>query len=381
MTGVPAVPEVEHGATPAATAAGRHSFRFDGDANEYFRIWVVNLFLSVITLGVYSAWAKVRKKRYLYGNTWVAGANFDYHGNPVSILKGRAIAVAVFLAYTLLDDFFPKVAYVLLIGAIGVMPWLVLRTLQFNALNSSYRHLRFHFHGRYPEALAAMVPLAVWPMLGLVVALGGVTPDTASRARDMWLLAAPTLAFFAVYPLVVGSLRRYHLNHLAYGDARFSLEVPIGRFYAIYFKAAVLFMGASMLAGLTILMFPGGMGTALAVTYQAMYLLIGAATFAYTRSRIANLVFNAARVQGGVRFESTLSAKALGKMYFQNIVAIAATVGLAVPWAVIRTARYRAECLFLACDDDPAGALAGISRPVAAAGDEIADVFDVDVSL
>jgi Zn-dependent protease with chaperone function len=32
----------------------------------------VNLFLTIVTLGIYPAWAKVRKKRYLYGNTWVA---------------------------------------------------------------------------------------------------------------------------------------------------------------------------------------------------------------------------------------------------------------------------------------------------------------------
>jgi hypothetical protein len=43
--------------------------QFTGSAREYFRIWIVNLFFTLVTLGVYSAWAKVRKKRYLYGNT------------------------------------------------------------------------------------------------------------------------------------------------------------------------------------------------------------------------------------------------------------------------------------------------------------------------
>ena len=36
---------------------------FDGPAAEYFRIWIVNLLLTLLSLGVYSAWAKVRKAR------------------------------------------------------------------------------------------------------------------------------------------------------------------------------------------------------------------------------------------------------------------------------------------------------------------------------
>ena len=39
-----------------------HPFKFTGKASEYFGIWIVNLFLSLITLGIYSAWAKVLLK-------------------------------------------------------------------------------------------------------------------------------------------------------------------------------------------------------------------------------------------------------------------------------------------------------------------------------
>ncbi|MED5348372.1 MAG: DUF898 family protein, partial [Pseudomonadota bacterium] len=42
-------------------------FQFHGEGGEFFRIWIVNLVLSIVTLGIYSAWAKVRTKRYFYG--------------------------------------------------------------------------------------------------------------------------------------------------------------------------------------------------------------------------------------------------------------------------------------------------------------------------
>src|SRR5690349_15587002 len=87
---------------PAAPAMAPplEPFEFRGRAGEYFGIWIVNLFLTIVTLGIYSAWAKVRKKRYFYGNTWLAGSNFEYHGRPLAILKGRLIAFAAFIAYS-----------------------------------------------------------------------------------------------------------------------------------------------------------------------------------------------------------------------------------------------------------------------------------------
>lgn len=44
-------------------------FSFTGTGSEYFRIWIVNLLLSIVTLGIYSAWAKVRRMKYFYRNT------------------------------------------------------------------------------------------------------------------------------------------------------------------------------------------------------------------------------------------------------------------------------------------------------------------------
>ena len=75
-------------------------FTFGGTGSEYFRIWVVNILLTVLTLGIYSAWAKVRRMQYFYRNTRLAGAGFDYHAEPLAILKGRIIAAMLFGAIT-----------------------------------------------------------------------------------------------------------------------------------------------------------------------------------------------------------------------------------------------------------------------------------------
>jgi uncharacterized membrane protein YjgN (DUF898 family) len=61
-------------------------FEFRGSGAEYFRIWIVNLLLTIVTLGIYSAWAKVRRLRYFYGNTYLDGHSFEFHGRPLAIL-------------------------------------------------------------------------------------------------------------------------------------------------------------------------------------------------------------------------------------------------------------------------------------------------------
>ena len=60
----------------------------------------MNIILTILTLGIYSAWAKVRHKKYIYGSARLNGAGFEYLADPAKILKGRMIVV-VFLVITL----------------------------------------------------------------------------------------------------------------------------------------------------------------------------------------------------------------------------------------------------------------------------------------
>src|SRR6201988_318105 len=81
---------------------------FTGTAAEYFRIWIVNLFFSLVTLGIYSAWAKVRKRRYFYGSTRLDGDSFDYFARPKAILNGRILAPINLATYPLAGELYPQ---------------------------------------------------------------------------------------------------------------------------------------------------------------------------------------------------------------------------------------------------------------------------------
>lgn len=79
-------------------------------------------------LGIYSAWAKVRRQRCFYGNTSLAGSAFEYHGEPLKILKGRLIAVAALAVYSACTRVWPLSAFVLVPLRALAAPWVIVRS-------------------------------------------------------------------------------------------------------------------------------------------------------------------------------------------------------------------------------------------------------------
>lgn len=374
-----AAPGVLRQAVPAAPPPSRERFQFTGNAAEYFGIWVVNLFLTVVTLGLYSAWAKVRRKRYFYGNTWVGGANFEYHGDPVAILKGRLLAFAAFAAYTAASYFSQKLAAAIALAFLPALPWLLVRSFAFNAVNAGHRNLRFHFRARYREALSAIAPLFILPVLWLV--LPEVDEAAMARGEANWLaLFLPTIVLAILYPYVVARLSLLRVSHSSFGAAPFGCDATVGAFYVIYLIAlgllAVLAMSFSLAAAPLL-----ALGTWALGVLPVLYVLLGAILFGYTQSRVGNLVFNRSELAGRVRFASTLSARRLASIYAVNAAAIVFSLGLAIPWAAMRTARYRAECLALECEGGLEGFAADVATGVGAAGEEMGEMFDMDLSL
>lgn len=359
------------------------SFAFTGKARDYFRVWVVNLFLTIVTLGLYSPWAKVRKKRYLYGHTWLAGSNFDYHGNPWAILKGRLIAFAAFIAYSLAAHFSPRVGAAVLLAMTPAIPWLILRSLAFNAANSSWRHLRFHFAGRYVDALKAIAPFVLIPAGTLLAPL----PERGKPLSGSFALAfLPGLVFVLFYPYVRAQLARLRVNGSAYGSTTFRCNARTRAFYAIYVKAffiAVFFgIGISTVLGGIGAVAAGLSGIAEIAIFMALlaYVVVGGTILGYTQARVGNLLLNTSEM-GGVRLRSHVLARKLMGIYVTNVFAIVCTVGLATPWAVVRTLRYRAACVSVETDTGLDGFSGRAVRAVDATGEEMGDLFAVDLSL
>jgi len=117
-------------------------FTFTGSGGEYFKIWIVNILLTIITLGIYSAWAKVRNKQYFYGNTYLADSSFEYTAEPMQILKGRIIAIIAYFVYSIGASLIPVLNMIFPIILLVATPWIIMKSIAFNAHYSQYRNVR-----------------------------------------------------------------------------------------------------------------------------------------------------------------------------------------------------------------------------------------------
>src|SRR6266704_5624633 len=83
--------------SPAASAPTLRRPSFHGSGGTLLGIHVVNVLLSLVTLGVYYFWAKTRVRRYLFSQTQFEADRFAYHGTAKELLLGFLKAFVVFL--------------------------------------------------------------------------------------------------------------------------------------------------------------------------------------------------------------------------------------------------------------------------------------------
>jgi len=323
-------------ALPSA-AGSAVSLKFTGQAGEYFRIWIVNICLSVVTLGIYSAWAKVRRKRYFYGNTLLEDAAFEYLADPKAILKGRIIVVAAFAAYSAAGQIEPLAGLLLAFVFLGVLPWLIIRALRFNAVNSAHRNVRFGFRAGYRE----MGQFLILPVVLVPLTLG------------------------LLYPYYVYRKKRFFLEHSSFGATPFAFTASAGEYYLVYLKAALMF----------VLFLIGSVAT---VGLGAIPLYIWFA--AYRDGAVARLTWSNTRL-GGLRFGCAWSTGGLFKLYFLNSLGIIFSAGLLAPWAAVRTARYQLKRISLGPRGEIGAFLAAAQEERSAIGDEAGDLLGFDFGL
>ncbi len=347
--------------------------RFHGSGSEYFQIWIVNLLLSILTLGIYSAWAKVRRLQYFYRCTELAGASFEYHGKPLTILKGRIVGLLLLLLYRFGFKISTAVGVLSLLLLAALLPILLRNSLRFRLYNSSYRGLRFRFTGSAAGAYG--------------VFLGGAVGSV--------------LSLYLLLPLFHKLLKEYQHDNSWYGRTRFNFNASVGQFYSIYGRGVLMFLGLLvlllLLAGGAAFMFHGLMPPRVAGAKPDLHAMLAMLPFlmfltfvvylpvvfflaAYFGARLQSLIWTHTRL-GEHRFEYCLSARRLLWIYVSNFVGVVLSLGFYSPWAMVRLARYRAESMTLIPATPLAGIVADEQEQVGAIGEETASVFDIDISF
>ncbi|SDW73323.1 YjgN family protein [Litoreibacter albidus] len=303
-------------------------FEFTGNAKEWFGIWIVNLLLSIVTLGIYSAWAKVRTKKYFHNHTYVEGRNFDYHATGKQILIGRLIVIAAVVVFQIITAILPALGLILLIGLLFAYPWLIVRSMIFNARMTSFSNVRFGFVGTVGQAFMTFL---VYPLL-------------------------MALTLYTTFPIWDRAMKRFSIDNHKLGQAKFKMDAALGPFYKA-FLVAIAWIIVTGLIGVLLTGFnfaefayamesmdndPGQGAAIVGLFYLLFFIAFLPAAFIY-QAMTRNVVYNNTTLEGGHRFASNVTAPQLLWLAVTNMIVVVFTLFLMLPWAQVRMSRYLAS--------------------------------------
>ena len=382
---------------------------FTGSGSEYFRIWIVNLLLILVTLSLYTPWARARKLRYFHGNTLVDGHPLAFHGDPKKMFRGYLLVGAMVVVYSLAGQFSPTAGLIAFLILALVWPALLKSSLQFRLANTSWRGLRFRFTGSVRGAYAALLPLLV--PTAIFLGLTGMIDPEQQEAPPAWF----EWAMLSVFPLMllVGPwlwwrFKKYQHDHYAYAGLETQFKASLGSFFGVFLKTVGVTF-ASMLVGGLLVGIVAAIGAAVAIAMgfsQAglgdlmqnkglvfLLLFLAVPLFAlgviaiygvwipYFAARMQNLVWSKTGSRE-FRFQSDLTFRSALKLTIKNWLLIGLTLGLYWPFAAVAMTRLKLQAIAVLSRVDPQ-TLIGRARTHEgeAAGDAAGDLFGVDIGL
>lgn len=334
-------------------------FQFFGQGAAYFKIWIVNACLTLITLGVYSPWAKVRTLRYFYGQTQLNQRRFDFVGEPKRILAGRLIAIFIYFLFYISGTLSESIFVIGSIAIFLIIPWILRSSMRFMANNSKYSNRRFVFTGKLAEIYVIVIIGAILSML----------------------------TFGLLFPAVWLWYKRYQLDNLNFAGMQMKLNVSVGSVYkAVILPTIAMFVTGAIL-GILIAALQHNSGDNVFSTtavyfifFIFLFYLLSLFFTPFILGHLKKLIWSNTTIGNNV-FQTTLNPVHYAWISVTNTIATIFTLGLFYPWAKIRLSKYELSCLSLHVYDNPSVLEKVADNQESALGEELADIFDIDVSL
>jgi uncharacterized membrane protein YjgN (DUF898 family) len=246
---------------------------FHGTGGSLLGIHIVNVFLTVVTLGVYYFWAKVRVRNYLLSQTEFEGDRFAYHGTGRELLLGFLKAMLLIgVPIVVVNVAIPLITRGPVVhAAAGALSYLMILSFlgfamvgarRYRLSRTSWRGVRFSFRGE----VLAFLKLFVGGSLLSTVTFGLYYPFFETRrygflishsyfgsqkfafdgtGRDLfWRYVLTLLSFVPTLGLswvwFLARKQRYFWDHTSFGDARFHSTVTGSRLLWLMLGNALL---------------------------------------------------------------------------------------------------------------------------------------------
>lgn len=365
---------IDH-ATPRTTKPiKRYSISFTGTSSEFFKIWIVNIALTILTLGIYLPWARVRTQQYFYGHTWLDGHNFEYTANPLVLLRSYAIVFGCYAVFTITNQFDSNASYIISVLFITAFffayPWIVYQSMKFLARNTVYRGIRFGFQGSVADSY---------------ISYGLANLATLFTSG----LALPWAWFMQ---------RSYQFNNIAYGKSKGRFRGDLGNFYTIGLTGVALFavsifaiggIGA-IIAGISTIFSVSEssmddlMSIGFVVGFLVIYLgvlLTYQVTWSYIHASTTKYVLENGELGNVIRSNTTINPTELTKIIIVNALVQIVTLGLMAPWARVRLHKYIVENIQIRSLVDLDTFQQAEDSDESGLGEAASDLFNIDVGF
>jgi uncharacterized membrane protein YjgN (DUF898 family) len=349
---------------------------FYGSGATLFGIHVVNVLLTLLTLGVYFFWGKVRFRRYLSSQTELDGDRFAFHGTGAELLRGWLKAALVFgiplLLLGTLPPFLEAGPGVQVLAALGLyllfqvfVPVAMVGARRYRLSRTSWRGIRFSFRGPVIEFMRIFI---VGSLLSLLT-LGLFYPVfETQRYRFMIINSHFGSRRFDFDGRSQDLLLLYLLGALVAAATVVATSVVVGAIAALLAAAASALLPDSALGPVPVFLLP-----------VPLFLLTLGAVWAWFSARRQRYLWDHT-LFGAARFHSTVTGRALWRLRLGNLLLLVATLGLAWPWVTVRSARFAFRYLTLAGPLD-LEAIQQEARDATATGEGLSGFLDVGFDL
>lgn len=404
----------------AAQEIDAHPLEFTGSGGEYFRVWIVNVLLTILTLGIYTPWARRRTAQYFYGHTLVAGSPLEFTAPQSRMVKGFIILVMLTIAYQIAVNTGQDTAVgvFLLVGAL-LSPFIWGSAMRFRLGSTRWRGLRLQFTASWGEVYKASWPVfaiaLVW--FGVFFGIQYLAPESANALQELAAedssdpgLPSMTAGIWGLLAmgllLSIMCVIRLEYNYKSLLVLRAQVGAEAGRWKPVYMDFIKVWLATvavfllfvlgvvvvlGVLAGGTMALFIDDAKTrSFALIMVAivvgifggifMLLLTSAPARAYREARMFQLMWDNIGLSQVARFKCGLRTHSFVLLRVKNLFLTLLTLGLYRPFARVSEYRMKAESVTLHVKggvDQVTGAM--VRQQQGGIGDALADAAGLDL--
>ncbi|MBC7713892.1 MAG: DUF898 family protein [Rhizobacter sp.] len=302
---------------------------YSGSGTELAIIMFQNIALTILTLGIYSAWGRTNTRRYVWGKVSFLGDRGSYSGSGMELFRGWMIVVAFYMVIAICLNIISRINPFLVVLATPLYVYLYALAIyggaRYRLSRTSWRETNFSME-RNKESTQTFIWLVV----------KGV------------LLSGLTLGLYL--PYFQNEKRRFLINKASFGTSKFNFTGDNGEFFKLVLWNLFL--------------------TFITLGFYGSWMILNLAKYKLKNSNLDNKLY----------FDIKLEGKSIFFFSVLSYLATICTLGLALPWVINKSYHIFINAIEVTGEIDFA-AIQNVEISASAFGDVAAVEYDLDLGF